>query len=63
MILSNVEIHRALDEKRLRIEPEPFPRFKGVGEESPYQTTAVDLRLGDEISQFKAKLPPVRTPS
>lgn len=57
MILSNVEIHRALDEKRLRIEPEPLPRFRGDGVDCPYQTTAVDLRLGDEISQFKAKLP------
>ena len=27
MILSNVEIHRALDEGRLIIRPEPLPRF------------------------------------
>ncbi len=53
MILSNVEIHRALDEKRLIIDPEPLPRESGTTAKSPYQTTAVDLRLGDEISFFK----------
>jgi len=26
MILSNLEIHRAIDEKRLLIDPEPTPR-------------------------------------
>jgi dCTP deaminase len=51
MILSNVEIHRALDEKRLIIEPEPQPRFPEIGvDHCPYDTSAVDLRLGDEIS-------------
>jgi deoxycytidine triphosphate deaminase len=49
MILSNVEIQRALDEGRLIIRPEPSPRqppANGVGE-CPYNTTSVDLRLGD----------------
>jgi dCTP deaminase len=52
MILSNVEIQRALDEGRLIIRPEPSPRqppANGVGE-CPYNTTSVDLRLGDEIT-------------
>jgi dCTP deaminase len=57
MILSNVEIHRALDEKRLVLYPEPSPRFSTANQTSPYQTSAVDLRLGDEISHFKEGLP------
>jgi len=57
MILSNVEIHRALDEKRIVLRPEPSPRFSGLETKSPYQTTSVDLRLGDEISYFKDGLP------
>jgi len=58
MILSNVEIHRALDEKRLVIEPEPLPRSATNEQDSncPYQTSSVDLRLGDEISYFKEGL-------
>jgi dCTP deaminase len=59
MILSNVEIQRAIDEKRLLIEPEPTPRQPtGIaGEDCPYQTSSVDLRLGDQISYFKEGLP------
>lgn len=53
MILSNVEIHRAIDEGRLVISPEPQPRLTTDRQKSPYQTTAVDLRLGHEISFFK----------
>ncbi|MCY2988673.1 MAG: dCTP deaminase [Planctomycetota bacterium] len=50
MILSNVEIFRALDEKRLVIQPEPSPRRPSVGQShSPYDTHSVDLTLGDEI--------------
>lgn len=56
MILSNSEIQKALDEKRLIIEPEPSPRIL-EGDESPYQTSAVDLRLGNEISYFREGLP------
>jgi len=58
MILSNVEIHRALDEKRLVIDPEPLPRLPINDKDSncPYQTSSVDLRLGDEISYFKSDL-------
>jgi dCTP deaminase len=58
MILSNVEIQRALDKKRLVIDPEPLPRMPGAdGLDCPYQTSAVDLRLGNEIAYFKGKLP------
>lgn len=58
MILSNVEIHKALDEKRLVLDPEPQPRTPGAaGTDCPYQTTAVDLRLADEISYLKDGLP------
>ena len=51
MILSNIEIHRAIDEGRLVIEPEPMPRFKEVGVKyCPYDSHTVDLRLSDEIT-------------
>lgn len=59
MILSNTEIQRAIDERRLLIDPEPQPRQPTgrAGEDCPYQTTSVDLRLGDQISYFKEGLP------
>jgi len=57
MILSNTEIHLALDNRRLVIEPEPFPRFLDASGLCPYQTSSVDLRLGSEISYFKEGLP------
>lgn len=58
MILSNVEIQLALDEGRLVLEPQPLPRKPGAdGVGCPYQTSAVDLRLGDEISYLKDGLP------
>ena len=57
MILSNSEIHRALDEGRLKIDPEPAPRFPSEKAESPYQTSSVDLKLGTEISYFDGDLP------
>jgi len=51
MILSNVEIQRAIDAGRLVLDPEPLPRRPGPdGADCPYQTSAVDLQLGDEIS-------------
>jgi deoxycytidine triphosphate deaminase len=51
MILSNVELHRALDDGRLVIKPDPQLRFVSVStEHCPYDTHSVDLRLGDEIS-------------
>jgi dCTP deaminase len=57
MILSNVEIHRALDEGRLVLDPEPTPRVPGLGVDCPYQASAVDLSLGDEVSWLKPGLP------
>ena len=51
MILSNLEIHKALDEGRLVIAPEPLPRTKGIGVKyCPYDTHTVDLKLGTEIT-------------
>ncbi len=51
MILSNRAIQRALDERRLIIDPEPFPRQASVDEPNcPYNTTAVDLRLGPRLA-------------
>lgn len=50
MILSNQELHRALDEGRLVITPEPTPRLPEVkGGHCPYDTHSVDLTLGDTI--------------
>lgn len=59
MILSNVEIQKALDEKRLVITPEPMPRQPtgNPNDDCPYQTSSVDLRLGPEVSYFKEGLP------
>ncbi|RPI60441.1 MAG: hypothetical protein EHM48_07230, partial [Planctomycetaceae bacterium] len=53
MILSNAEIHKALDNKWLIIEPEPSPRELQQGRECPYQTSSVDLTLGNEVSYFR----------
>lgn len=57
MILSNVEIHKAIDERRLIIDPEPFPRFPQVGMHCPYDTHTVDLTLGDTIEVPVGRLP------
>lgn len=56
MILSNASILRALDERRLTLDPEPAPRYPTPGANCPFQTSSVDLRLGDEISWMKAGL-------
>ena len=58
MILSNVEIQRAIDMGQLVLDPEPLPRRPGSdGANCPYQTSAVDLQLGDEISYLRDGLP------
>src|SRR5580704_146865 len=49
MILSNVEIHKALDARRLIIDPEPLPRLPSPGQPCPYDTHSVDLRLGAKL--------------
>ncbi len=60
MILSNIEIQKALDEQRLVINPEPLPRTPTAGAATcPYQTSAVDLRLGDEVSIYRTQRQPV----
>lgn len=58
MILSNIRIQEAIDKGWLIIDPEPLPRRKTRQETNcPYQTSAVDLRLGNEIARFtKEKL-------
>ncbi len=54
MILSNLSIQKALDEGWLVIDPQPSPRTPiAEGPECPYNTSAVDLRLGNEIAWFK----------
>jgi dCTP deaminase len=45
MILSNVKIVEAIENGRLRIDP--LPHLKAT--ESPFNTSAVDLTLGEEI--------------
>jgi hypothetical protein len=46
MILSNLAIHEALDDKRLILTPEPYPRTMGHDDTyCPYNNNAVDLRL------------------
>jgi len=51
MILSNLEIQKALDDRRLIIQPEPSPRRLEPGEKyCPYNTHSVDLRLGHKIA-------------
>lgn len=58
MILSNVSIHKALDRGWLNITPEPQPREKiDGGPKCPYQTSAVDLNLGEEVAYFKEGIP------
>jgi dCTP deaminase len=58
MILSNRGIQGALDQGRLVIQPEPSPREPIVnGPACPYNTTAVDLRLGRFISVPKRDEP------
>lgn len=54
MILSNTAIFEALDDGRLVLDPEPTPRVETPGgEKSPFDTTAVDLRLGPHLSTPK----------
>jgi dCTP deaminase len=49
MILSNCEIHKAIDNGRLVISPEPLPRRPSIHQECPYNTHSVDLKLYNEI--------------
>jgi dCTP deaminase len=58
MILSNVAVHKALDAGDIVIEPEPSPRFSSLLQpKSPYDTTAVNLRLSRFLSVCKQPQP------
>jgi len=57
MILSNVDIHAALDSGALIIRPEPSPRRPAGTSQCPYQTSAVDLTLGAELAWLKPDMP------
>ena len=57
MILSNVIIHKAIDNGWLTIDPEPSSRTPPNGDpECPYNTSAVDLRLARVIACFRADM-------
>ncbi|HEY9788133.1 MAG TPA: hypothetical protein V6D17_22280 [Candidatus Obscuribacterales bacterium] len=47
MLLSNTAIFAALDDGRLKIDPEPRPRLSEAKAKSPYDSTGVDLTLSD----------------
>lgn len=51
VILSNTAIQKAIDDGRLEITPEPRPRHPTPEDPDPcpYNTTSVDLRLGETI--------------
>jgi dCTP deaminase len=54
MILSNVEIHKAIDAGDIIITPDPTPRLPSLqNPKSPYDTTAVNLRLSNALSVCK----------
>jgi dCTP deaminase len=50
MLLSNSAIFDALDDGRLVIEPVPKPRERGQDTKSPFDSTAVNLTLGNRLS-------------
>jgi dCTP deaminase len=50
MILSNVAIYEALDQGRIVITPAPAPRYLQGGQDSPYDTHSVDVRLAKPLS-------------
>ena len=53
MILSNTSIQQAMAGHRLVIDPEPEPRRPESERACPYQTSAVDLRLGEDVSWLR----------
>jgi dCTP deaminase len=50
MILSNVRAQLAMEQGRVVITPRPLPLRPTPGEECPYDTHSVNLRLGQELS-------------
>jgi dCTP deaminase len=57
VVLSNVYVQKALKEKRLIITPQPSPSLPIETTKCPYDTTAVDLRLGDEVVELVPRDP------
>jgi len=58
MILSNVAIHRALNAGDIVIDPEPSPRLPSLAApSSPFDTTAVNLRLSPYLSVCRTAQP------
>ncbi|MBL9085896.1 MAG: dCTP deaminase [Planctomycetia bacterium] len=53
MILSNTAVRDAMAAGLVAFDPPPEPLLPEPGRECPYQTSAVDLRLGEEVSWFK----------
>lgn len=64
MILSNVEIYRALDSGQLIIDPQPSPRTgqPDAPGKSPFNTSSVDLTLAPQASIPKEHLSVVIDP-
>lgn len=50
MILSNIEMQKAMEEGRLVIAPRPEPLRPAEGLKCPYDTHSVNLKLGHELS-------------
>lgn len=57
MVLSNSTLQAALDSGSLVIRPEPRPRRPEPSGRCPYQTSAVDLTLGEEVAWIREGLP------
>ena len=58
MILSNVQIHNALDAGDIVISPEPLPRLPSLQQpKSPYDTTAVNLHLSRALAVSSTSSP------
>jgi len=50
MILSNIDMQKAMREGRLVIDPQPIPLLPTEGQKCPYDTHSVNLRLSEELS-------------
>ncbi len=50
MILSNIDVQKAMEEGRLVINPKPLPLRPTDGQQCPYDTHSVDLHLGQDLS-------------
>jgi dCTP deaminase len=50
MSLSNVAIYEAVEQGRIILVPEPRPHYLEAGQDSPYGTHSVDVRLGKSLA-------------